>query len=223
MHYNFYFAPFRVRGGARDILFVHLQKQKCCMRNKITSMFSTGVSWLLAACAQPVEKPSDLQRTNPPVSFYSFKMKDIDGNEIDFKQYKGKKALLVNVASECGYTPQYAELQKLQELYENKIEVLAFPANDFGSQEPGSNAAIKMFCKNNYNVTFRLFEKISVKGNEMHPLYQWLTDKSKNGWNDMQPDWNFTKYLVDENGVLVAFFPTRIKPMDKRIVSKIKK
>ena len=192
------------------------------MVKKIYSLLGAGMAWVMTACSQPVEKPSSYQNP-PPVSFYSFKMKDIDGNEIDFSQYKGKKLLIVNVASECGNTPQYTDLEKLHEQYGNKVTVLGFPANNFGSQEPGSNKDIKEFCKKNYNVKFQMFEKISVKGDDKDPLYQWLSDKSKNGWNDKEPNWNFAKYLVDENGQLVAFFPAKTNPMSEEILSKIGK
>jgi glutathione peroxidase len=190
------------------------------MINKINSLLSAAMAWAITACSQPVEKPANVA-SPPPVSFYSFKMKDIDGNEVDFNQYKGKKVLLVNVASECGNTPQYADLEKLHEQYGDKITVLGFPANNFGSQEPGSNADIKSFCKKNYDVKFKMFEKISVKGDDVAPLYQWLSDKSKNGWNEKQPNWNFAKYLIDENGNLVAFFPAKTNPMSEDILSRI--
>ncbi|HKR03367.1 MAG TPA: glutathione peroxidase [Bacteroidia bacterium] len=192
------------------------------MISKINSLLSAGMAWVFTACSQPVVKPLNVQNTSP-VSFYSFKMKDIDGNEIDFSQYKGKKALLVNVASECGNTPQYADLEKLHEQYGDKVTVLGFPANNFGKQEPGSSEEIKTFCKKNYGVKFTLFEKISVKGDDIAPLYQWLTDKSKNGWNENQPNWNFAKYLIDEKGELVAFFPAKTNPMAEEILSEIEK
>jgi glutathione peroxidase len=192
------------------------------MVKKIYSLLGAAMAWAFTASAQPVERPSSYQN-HPPVSFYSFKMKDIDGNEIDFSKYKGKKLLLVNVASECGNTPQYADLEKLHEQYGDKVTVLGFPANNFGQQEPGSNKDIKEFCKKNYGVKFQMFEKISVKGDDKAPLYQWLSDKSKNGWNDKEPNWNFAKYLVDEKGNLVAFFPAKTNPLSEDILSKIGK
>lgn len=154
-------------------------------------------------------------------SFYDFKMKDIDGNDVDFNQYKGKKVLVVNVASKCGYTPQYAELQELNEKYGDQIAILGFPANNFGGQEPGSNEDIKQFCTENYGVTFQMFDKISVKGVDKHPLYRWLSDKDLNGWNDKEPSWNFCKYFIDENGQLKKFLPSSVKPMDEEIISLI--
>jgi len=154
-------------------------------------------------------------------SFYDFTMNDIDGNEIDFNQYRGKKVLVVNVASKCGYTPQYAELQELNEKFGDKIAILGFPANNFGGQEPGTNEEIKKFCTESYGVTFQMFDKVSVKGADKHPLFRWLSDKSLNGWNDKEPTWNFCKYFIDENGELKQFFPSSVKPMDDEIVNLI--
>lgn len=156
-----------------------------------------------------------------PESFYDFKMKAIDGSMIDFSSFRGKKVLLVNVASKCGFTPQYEELQKLHELYGNKVAVLGFPANNFGQQEPGSNEEIALFCSANYGVTFQMFEKISVKGEDMAPLYQWLTEEKYNGWNNEAPSWNFCKYLVNEKGELVAFFPSKVTPLSNELIAKI--
>ena len=133
-------------------------------------------------------------------SVYDFKMNSIDGKEIDLSQYKGKNLLIVNTASKCGYTPQYEPLQTLHENYGDRIAVLGFPANDFLWQEPGTNEEIATFCERNYGVTFQMFEKISVKGRDQHPLYQWLESKTGH-----KPDWNFSKYLVSEDGTQVIF------------------
>ncbi len=165
--------------------------------------------------ARPAETPIASQ------SFHDFKMKAIDGTEIDFKQYKGKKVLLVNTASKCGFTPQYAELEELQKKYGDKVVILGFPANNFGGQEPGTNGEIQEFCKKNYGVSFQMFEKISVKGDDQHPLYQWLSKKEQNGWNDQAPTWNFCKYLINEKGELVKFFPSKVHPMDKDLLTAI--
>jgi len=154
-------------------------------------------------------------------SFYDFKMKDIDGKIVDFSQYKGKKVLVVNVASKCGYTPQYAELQELNEKYGDQVAILGFPANNFGGQEPGTVEDIKQFCTENYGVTFQMFDKVSVKGVDKHPLYRWLSDKDLNGWNDKEPSWNFCKYFIDEKGELKKFFPSSVKPLDEEIVALI--
>ncbi len=168
--------------------------------------------------------PSDgiTDDTNKPKeSFYTFKMNSIDGEAIDFSKYKGKIVMLVNVASKCGFTPLYAELEKLHEQYGDKLVVLGFPANNFNSQEPGSNDEIKEFCQKNYGVKFQMFEKISVKGDDQHPLYQWLSKKELNGWNDEAPKWNFTKYLVNEKGELIKVFPSKVKPTDKEVLDAI--
>ena len=141
-------------------------------------------------------------------SIYDFKINSLDGKLIDFSQYKGKTLLIVNTASECGYTPQYADLQKLHEQYGQTVTILGFPANNFGGQEPGSNDQIASFCKKNYGVTFQMFEKVSVKGEDQHPLYQWLKEKSGS-----EPTWNFCKYLVKPDGT-VKFFSSKVKPLD---------
>src|SRR5918993_108105 len=140
--------------------------------------------------------------TAPIESIYDFKINSIDGQEIDFSRYKGKSILIVNVASKCGYTPQYADLEKLHEDFGNKVVVLGFPANNFGSQEPGNNTEIAEFCQKNYGVKFQMFEKVSVKGDDQHALFQWL--KAKTG---EEPTWNFCKYLVKPDGT-VKFFPS---------------
>lgn len=154
-------------------------------------------------------------------SLYDFTLKSIDGKDISMSQFKGKKMLLVNTASECGNTPQYADLEKLHLTYGNKVEVLGFPANNFGGQEPGSNREIQSFCTKNYGVTFPMFEKISVKGSDMHPLYKWLSSKELNGWNEAQPDWNFAKYLINEKGELIKFFPASTNPMSDEIIKSL--
>jgi glutathione peroxidase len=152
-------------------------------------------------------------------NFYDFVVKDIDGNDFDFAQLKGKKVMIVNVASQCGLTPQYQQLQELYEHYKDKnFIIIAFPANNFANQEPGSNNEIKAFCKKNYGVTFPVMSKISVKGPDMHPLYKWLTQKSLNGKSDNEVQWNFQKYLIDENGQWVMMIPPQTSPMDEKIL-----
>lgn len=148
-------------------------------------------------------------------SIYDFKINSIDGEEIDFTKYKGKTLLIVNVASKCGYTPQYADLEKLHEQYGDKIVVLGFPANNFGSQEPGSNEEIATFCQKNFGVKFQMFEKVSVKGNDQHALYKWLKEKTGE-----EPSWNFCKYLVKPDGT-VKFFKSGVNPLDKQIIDEI--
>jgi glutathione peroxidase len=148
-------------------------------------------------------------------------IKDIDGNDIDFNKFKGKKLLLVNVASKCGFTPQYEDLQKLHEKYKDKLTILGLPCNQFKDQEPGTNAEIKEFCTLNYGVTFLVTEKIDVKGENQHPIYQWLTNKSKNGLKDSSVKWNFQKYLLDENGRLIDFYYSITKPLSDSIVKNL--
>lgn len=148
-------------------------------------------------------------------SIYDFKMNSLDGKEIDFEQYKGKTLLLVNVASKCGHTPQYADLEKLHETYGDKVTILGFPANNFGAQEPGTNLEIAEFCQKNYGVKFQMFEKISVKGEDQHPLYAFLKEKT-----GQEPGWNFCKYLVKPDGT-IKFFNTKVKPLDSQIVDEL--
>lgn len=146
---------------------------------------------------------------------YEFKINSLDGKLIVFSKYKGKTLLIVNTASECGYTPQYADLQRLHETMGDKVVILGFPANNFGGQEPGSNAQIATFCQKNYGVTFQMFEKISVKGADQHPLYAWLKEKT-----GQEPGWNFCKYLVKPDGT-VKFFKSSVKPTDTEITSQL--
>lgn len=154
-------------------------------------------------------------------SIYDFKMKDINGEEVDFSQFKGKKLLLVNVASKCGYTKQYEDLQKLHQEHGEEVTIIGFPANNFGGQEPGTNEEIKEFCSSKFGVTFMMMDKISVKGDDKAPLYKWLSDKNLNGWNDKEPTWNFCKYFINEKGELVKFFASSVKPMDEEILQLI--
>lgn len=148
-------------------------------------------------------------------SIYDLKVNSLDGNLVDFSQYKGKTLLIVNTASKCGNTPQYADLQKFHEQYGSKVVILGFPANNFGAQEPGTNGEIAEFCKANYGVTFQMFEKISVKGEDQHELYKWLKEKT-----GQEPTWNFCKYLVKPDGT-VTFFSSKVKVFDKQILDAI--
>jgi glutathione peroxidase len=154
-------------------------------------------------------------------SIHSFTVKALDGSSINFADYKGRKILIVNTASECGYTPQYKELEALYEKYKTKLVIVGFPANNFGGQEPGSNTEIKSFCEKNYGVTFPMAEKISVKGNDIAPIYKWLTNKSENGVLDAEIKWNFNKFLLDENGHIIAKFDSGTTPMSEEITGKL--
>jgi glutathione peroxidase len=156
-------------------------------------------------------------------NFHSFTVKTITGEEISLSEFRGKKVLVVNTASKCGLTPQYENLQKLYEEYGgDDFTIVGFPANNFLSQEPGSNEEIQEFCSINYGVTFPMMAKISVKGKGIHPLYAWLTDKDENGVMDAKVSWNFQKFLIDENGNLVDMVPPKNSPYDERIIGWIK-
>jgi glutathione peroxidase len=167
-------------------------------------------------------------------SIYDFKVPGLDGSTIDFSAYKGKKIMIVNTASQCGNTPQYKDLETLYEKYKDKLVIIGFPANNFGAQEPGTNTEIKEFCSKNYAVTFPMAEKISVRGDDTHPLYKWLVDQSKElakkvptdnskdlVWKKFLQDpviWNFTKFLLDENGNLIAVFHNKVNPMSEEVL-----
>ena len=155
-------------------------------------------------------------------SIHSFTVKSIDGKNLNLASFKGKKILIVNTASKCGYTPQYEGLEKVCEQYKDKLVILGFPCNQFGGQEPGTNEEIVDFCKKNYGVSFPLADKIDVKGSNIAPIYQWLTSKSKNGILDASISWNFNKFLIDENGKMIAYFPSNVKPDSEAILSYLK-
>jgi glutathione peroxidase len=185
------------------------------------------ISFVFVACTSATEQhSSSIQSTNmqdsikdSSFSIHSFKVDALDGNTIDFSAFKGKKILIVNTASECGYTPQYKDLQKLYETYKDRLVIVGFPANNFGAQEPGSNATIQTFCSKNYGVTFPMAAKISVKGTDMAPIYQFLTQKKLNGVLDTEISWNFNKFLLDENGKIMQKFESAVNPMSEEITS----
>ena len=161
--------------------------------------------------------------TTAQKSFHNYTVTDIEGNSFELSSLKGKKVLVVNTASECGLTPQYEQLQKVYETYGgDNFVIIGFPANNFNDQEPGTNDDIALFCQRNYGVTFPMMSKISVKGENMHPLYQWLTRKSENGVMDSEVGWNFQKYLIDEEGRLVKMIEPKVKPDDDQIVEWIR-
>lgn len=168
-------------------------------------------------------KPSKMM-TPPPKKFHDLTIKSLDGKSvIKFSDFKGKKVLCVNTASECGYTPQYKDLQKLSEKYPSDLVVIGFPCNQFGEQEPDDAAKIGTFCKARFGVTFLLSEKIDVKGDNQNDVYKWLSSKDYNKVKDVNVRWNFGKFLVDENGKLLEYFPSQVAPMDPQIISLIEK
>lgn len=154
-------------------------------------------------------------------SIYDFKVPALDGDSIDFAAFKGKKILIVNTASKCGFTPQYEGLEQLYQQYKDRLMVIGFPSNNFLSQEPGSNENIKAFCTKNYGVSFPMAAKISVKGKNMAPVYRWLCNKSENGVMDAKVTWNFNKFLLDEKGNIIAWFPSKVTPMSADITDKL--
>ena len=188
-----------------------------------------ALSAIILSCAsqssQSTEnKTTDKVMINPndtTKSIHQFKVASLDGGTIDFASFKGKKILVVNTASECGYTPQYKELQALYEKYNEKLVVVGFPANNFGGQEPGSNTEIKSFCELNYGVKFPMAAKISVSGDDMAAIYKWLTSKAQNGVLDAEIKWNFNKFLLDENGYMIEYYPSKVTPMSAEITGKL--
>jgi len=162
------------------------------------------------------------EKLAPPVSFYSLKGVLNNGDTLDFANLKGKKILLVNTASDCGYTEQYESLQTLYEEHKDRLEIIGFPANDFKQQEKGTDEEIARFCKQNFGVAFPLMKKSRViKGTGQNEVFQWLTDSTKNGWNNKPPSWNFTKYLVNEEGVLVNYFGSSVSPAGTEVKAAI--
>ena len=161
-------------------------------------------------------------KINQNMSLYTIEINSLDGKPIHLNDYKGKYILFVNVASECGFTGQYEDLQKLYDTYQDKLMVIGVPCNQFGSQEPGTADQIQSFCSKNYGVTFLMTEKINVKGELQHPLYKWLTDKELNGVKSTSVKWNFQKYLVDDKGNFVDYFYSITKPLSSKITRQLK-
>lgn len=189
-------------------------------RQKVLKAVYPALMWFTKLTGKNVSKLAGNKQ--PPVSFHSLKGVLNDGSTLDFSTLKGKKVLLVNTASDCGYTNQYEALQQLYEQQKEKLVVLGFPANDFKEQEKGSDAAIQEFCRKNYGVSFPLMQKSSViQSPQQNIIYQWLTDSAKNGWNNKMPSWNFSKYLVDENGVLTNYFDPSVSPTSADVVKAI--
>lgn len=167
---------------------------------------------------------SNDQTVHPMQSFYDLTIELNNGQQLKLDSLRGKKVMLVNTASDCGYTPQYDDLQQLYDRYKDKLQIIGFPANDFGEQEKGSDNEIAQFCRVNFGVTFPLAKKSTVvKGKDQNQIFQWLTDKQKNGWNTEPPTWNFSKYLVNEEGVLTDYFEPAVSPTSKQVIKAIEK
>lgn len=188
------------------------------LRTTVTVSFITAFSLFTAMSAQD---PSTAKTTAMiPMSFYGLSAKTLDGEVLNFESLRGKRVLIVNTASECGHTPQYAQLQELYEMFGGDgFVILGFPSNDFGGQEPGSAGEIASFCQKNYGVTFQMMEKVEITGEDPHLVYKWLTRKTLNGMSDAQVTWNFNKFLIDEYGTWIAHYSSRVAPLDNPILT----
>lgn len=182
----------------------------------------SAVAFLQSCMNQKTEVSQQKTAENMGKTIYDYKVESLDGGEINFADFKGKKILIVNTASECGFTPQYADLEKVYQQYKDKVVIIGFPANNFGGQEPGTNAEIGAFCQKNYGVTFPMAAKVSVKGDDTAPIFKYLTEKELNGVKNTAILWNFTKFLLDENGKLIDTFISTTKPTDDAIVKYFK-
>ena len=194
------------------------------IRQKVLKAVYPAFTWLSKLTGKNSNVFTNESPSVPPQSLYDLYITLNNGDSVPLSNYKGKKLLLVNTASDCGYTDQYDDLQKLYEENKDKLVIIGFPANDFKEQEKGTDEEIAQFCKLNYGVTFPLAKKSSVKeGPDQNPVFQWLTDKNKNGWTSKKPSWNFSKYLVNEKGMLVNYFDPTISPTGKEVTGAIKK
>lgn len=187
-------------------------------------IFLLSAAAILQSCKNQKSDLSKSKNTeaNMNKTIYDYKVESLDGKEINFADFKGKKILIVNTASKCGFTPQYEDLEKLSKDYQDKLVIVGFPANNFGSQEPGSNEEIGAFCEKNFGVTFPMAAKVSVKGDDTAPIFKYLTDKDLNGVKNTTILWNFTKFLVDENGHLIDSYISTTKPTSESITKYLK-
>jgi len=191
------------------------------MKNSLLRLLGLGTLAVAGFSAMTFATPPKMETTAPaPATVYDFTVKTIDGKDVKLSQYKGKKLLIVNTASKCGFTPQYKELEELSKKYGNQVTVLGFPSNSF-NQELASNSEVASFCEKNYGVTFPLFQTVAVKGDDATPLYKFLADKSKNGAVSEVPTWNFCKYLVDAQGHVVKFYPSKVTPLSAELLADI--
>ena len=194
------------------------------IRQKVLKAVYPAFTWFNKLTGRSSKVFTNETPATPPQSLYDLSITLGNGDSIPLVKYKGKKLLLVNTASDCGFTDQYDDLQKLYNEYNDKLVIIGFPANDFKEQEKGTDEDIEKFCRLNYGVTFPLAKKSSViPGPEQNPIFRWLTDKSKNGWTSKKPSWNFSKYLINENGMLVNYFDPSVSPTGKEVIEAIKK
>jgi len=198
-----------------------MKKTGMTYRQSILKTMYPAIMWASKAAGKK-QIQINTSNSSPLISFYSLKSKDINGNDFDFATLKGKKVLIVNTASDCGFTGQYEALEKLSNLYINKLVVIGFPSNDFKEQETGGNENIAAFCKKNYGVSFPIMEKsIVLKKNHQNEVHKWLSDMTINGWCHQEPAWNFCKYLINENGVLTHYFPMTVDPLAPEVLAAI--
>lgn len=202
---------------------VNRNSKNMTYRQKVLKAFYPVLMWFNKTTGTKQKKLENESKT-PPVSFYSLSMQANNGDTVHFDSFKGKKVLLVNTASNCGYTNQYDDLQKLTEQFKDSLVVLGFPANDFKEQEKGTDAEIAAFCRQNFGVTFPLMQKsVVIKSLQQNTVFQWLTDSAKNGWNNQFPTWNFSKYLVNEKGMLTHYFDPSVSPLSNEVEDAITK
>ena len=205
------------------VLYVNRNSKNMTVRQKILKAVYPALMWYTKLSGKNVTELKNEQK-QPPVSFYSLKATMNNGNTLDFTSLKGKKVMLVNTASDCGYTGQYDALQKLSEEHKDNLVVVGFPANDFKEQEKGSDEEIAQFCKLNFGVTFPLMKKsVVIKKEGQNQVFKWLTDSTQNGWNNKPPSWNFSKYIVNEEGVLTNYFGSSVSPSGKEVLSALAK
>jgi len=203
------------------VMYINRNSVNMNTRQKILKAVYPALMWFTKLTGTKSAMAAN-EKAMPPVSFYGLQAMANDGSNFSFETLKGKKLLLVNTASDCGYTAQYAELETLYRQYRGQLNIIAFPANDFKEQEKGSDADIAAFCQRNYGVSFPIMAKSAVvSGDQQNPVFQWLTKPALNGWNSKGPSWNFAKYLIDENGKLVNYFDPSVSPLSKDIIQAI--
>jgi glutathione peroxidase len=205
------------------VVIVNKNSRNMTGRQKVLRAVYPAFSWITRSLGKKEEQVlKNTKNIQPAVPLYELTVKLINGNPWPLNSLKGKKILIVNTASDCGYTPQFDDLQKLQEKYKDRLVIIGFPSNDFKEQEKGTDGEIESFCKKNYGISFPLASKSSViAGNNQNPVFKWLTDPSLNGWNSQVPVWNFSKYLVDPNGMLLRYFAPSISPVSDEIIQAI--
>jgi glutathione peroxidase len=210
-------------GFVTYVAIVNRNSKNMTYRQKVLKAVYPALMWVSKITGGKSKIVTNNTQVTPPRSLFDLSVPLNNGSELKLGTLKGKKILLVNTASDCGYTDQYDDLQKIYEANKDKLVVIGFPANDFKEQEKGSNDDIAAFCKINYGITFPLAVKSSVIGEQQNDIFKWLSDKKLNGWNDQQPTWNFSKYLVNENGVLTNYFDPAVSPASDEIKNAIDK